>query len=155
MKFAGIDPGDKGCLVILFGDSVQVFKFKSHVDYLHVLKVYTPTLTALEKIWGVPVSSAATNFNLGSHFGKCQFALELAKVSSIDVAAKTWQAKILNFKGSNKDRASKKASIDYVNKRFPLLNLKPRTIKEIDEMSGIADAVCLALYAKFIYTNGE
>lgn len=155
MIFCGIDPGDKGALAFIneAGTLIQHKQFSSRMERYEYLLKDTPDVVYLEKLWGIPPSAAATNFNLGCHFCCDQFIMELLKISYQEVAAKTWQLRVLNYRGSNKNRASKKASIAFVTKKYPELKLPQRTLKDIDEYSGIADAICIALYGRFVHMN--
>jgi hypothetical protein len=153
MIIAGIDPGEKGAVAIVNQDGTLFShkQFTSRLEMYDYIKDLKPGMVYLEKLWGIPPSAAATNFNLGCHFCCNQFTLELLKIPYEEVAAKTWQKRVLNFNGSKKNRASKKASIAFVSKKYPELKLPQRTIKDIDESSGIADAICIALYGRSIH----
>lgn len=153
MIFAGTDPGGKGAIAYIDDDAklVTYRSFDSRMERYLFMKSNPPTVTYLEKLWAVPPSAAATNFNLGCHFCCDQFSLELLNIPYEEVAAKTWQLKVLNYRGSKKDRASKKASIAFVTKKYPELKLPQRTLKDIDESSGIADAICIALYGRMVH----
>lgn len=157
MTYIGIDPGDKGAIAVLSDSGTPFYEmFRNHARYKVLIDRAVVHLVCLEKLWGFPSNSSATAFNMGEHFGRNKLIIEQAGVSSIEVAAKTWQLKILNYRSAGKDRLnSKKASVAYVNKRFPALNLTYKSNKHLEEISGIADAICLALYAKFIDTNKE
>lgn len=161
MSFCGIDCGGKGAIAFIGinAELLSYAQYESHQDYMLDLKSHKPVLTMIEKLWGIPVSSAATNFDLGSHFGKTQLILELTESPYQEVAAQTWQGKILNYrgnkiiKGAAKKKESKLASINFVQKKYPQVVLPVKTLKNIDESSGIADAICIALYARFIHLN--
>lgn len=153
MIIAGIDPAAKGCIALIDENAklIEYKQFESRLKRYEYLMYKNPDLVFIEKLWGVPPSSAETNFNLGCHFCCDQFTLEILKISYEEVAAKTWQKKVLNFTGSKEPRASKKASIAFVSKKYPELQLPQRTIKDIDESSGIADAICIALYGRLLH----
>lgn len=155
MIFAGIDVGGKGCVALIDQDAKLLSHdmFTTRMERLFFLKNHRPDKVYLEKQWGVPVSAAATNFNLGCHFCCDQFSLEILKIPYEEVAAKTWQLRVLNFRGSKKNRASKKASIAFVSKKYPELKLPQRTLKDIDESSGIADSICIALYGRMVHLS--
>lgn len=161
MIFGGFDCGDKGAVAFIDENAIlkSYTQFESHMDYAVDIGSWNPDLVVIEKLWGVPVSSAATNFNLGWHYGRTQQILEQMRIPYQEVAAKTWQGKVLNYrssmviKGEAKRKESKLASINFVNKKYPQLNLKFKTLKQLDEVSGIADAICIALYARFIHLN--
>jgi len=155
MIIAGIDPGSKGAIVCIDDKEVitAYLRYSTRVERYQFLEKHRPSLVFLEKLWGVPPSSAATNFNLGCHYCCDEFALELLGIPYEIVAAKTWQLSVLNFRGSKKDRESKKSSISFVTRRYPDLKLPQKTLKEIDESSGIADALCIAIYGRRISNN--
>lgn len=159
--FCGFDCGEKGAIAFIDAEAklVSYAQYESHQDYMIDLKGFKPILTAVEKLWGYPVSSAGANFNLGWHYGRTQLILEQCGVSYQEVAAQTWQGQILNYrgnkviKGAAKKKESKMASIGFVQKKYPQVVLPSKTLKQIDESSGIADAICIALYARFIHLN--
>lgn len=157
MIFCGADPGNMGAVAFIDDNSklIDVVKFNCHTCHMPEFIKYKPTLSCIEKLWGIPVSSAATNFDLGGHYYRWVLLFDIMELPLMDIAAKTWQAKILNFKGSSANRASKKASIAYITKKYPQLKLPQRTLKEIDESSGLSDAICLALYARFTHMNKD
>lgn len=161
MMFGGIDPGAKGGIAILDTDG-DVCTYKYFVDFENwkavnfflkgIKAAQEPLFFCLELVWGVPVWGSKMSFNFGGNFYNWKLLLELNDIPCIEKAPATWQPKILNI-SRKKSAETKKISVNYINKRFPQLNLPSKTLKDIDKSSGISDAVCLALFGRYTHSN--
>lgn len=156
MIFCGIDPGQKGAVVFL-SDSGEVLQYSHFQDIKwsgDLFKYFNlnslDIRVVIEKLWGMPLRGSAGNWSLGYNCGQWKLLLELAGVSYVEVAPPTWQKEIL--KTTKEDtKKTKIKSLDYVNKRFPNLQLPCKKLKDIDLFSGVSDAICMALYCRQLH----
>lgn len=149
MFFIGIDVGASGAIATLDENSkfVCADPFTNWKDMIKYLGPYQRhlMLVNLEKVHAMPMQGVSSMFTFGANFGGWQALLEANDVPHILTPPQTWQKKIL---GSFPKGTSKVAALKYVSKRFPELNFPNKKKAE-----GIVDAICLALYARYIHTN--
>ena len=92
---------------------------------------------AIEKVHSMPAQGVASTFKFGKGYGQLLGICAALKLPVIDVTPQAWKKKILvgtAWKGN------KKASIQFVQKRFPELKIS-------NSDDGKADALCIALSA--------
>lgn len=161
MYFVGIDPGQTGAIAYFDTKSEKVFRFDKFEDVVygalldHLRANKDSFRVVLERQWGRPVSGAAQSFCIGCNYCEWKLLLDLAQVSYVEVPPMTWQKKILNT-SKKKSAETKPLAIKYVKKRFPELDIPaPKKKADIDRYSGICDAICIALYGKFIYSGEQ
>lgn len=157
MIYVGIDPGEKGAIAYLNEDgSIKGYKYFRELEVKELLKFFTynsdDLRVVLEKLWGMPIRGCMGNWSLGGNFKCWQLMLELAGVSSIEVPPQTWQKHVLNT-SKKKSADTKPLSLAYVNKRYPELNLPCKRKTDIDQYSGVSDAICMALYSRYLHLN--
>lgn len=159
MKFIGIDPGNKGGIAVIGEGGLFVRcayfenmpNWKAVDGFLKTLKTES-LFCCIEKVWGVPVWGSKMSFIFGGNFANWKLLLELNDIPYIEAAPITWQPKILNIT-RKKSVETKKISVNYINKRYPELQLPAKTLKQIDKSSGISDAMCLALFGRFAQSD--
>ena len=145
--FAGVDIGLRGGVAIL-DEHARVFRhcvMPTRTDP-HGKKVIDPEafyncfgdakfdLVAYEYIHSFGHESRSSCFSFGRSAGRVQSVLELLRLPTVEPTPQMWKAEILA--GTKKDKA---AAIGYCNARWPGF------CKDHD---GIADALCLAEYAR-------
>lgn len=157
MIYVGIDPGQKGAIAII-GESSTVCSWTKYMGWptmfskLKFIAESEEKLVCIEKLWGMPIRGCQGNWSLGGNYETWKALLGILKIPFIEAAPATWQPKILNT-SKKKSAETKPLSIAYVNKRYPELDLPSRTKKDIDESSGVSDAICLALYGRMVTAN--
>jgi Holliday junction resolvasome RuvABC endonuclease subunit len=77
-------------------------------------------------------------FTFGQNYGGWRALLESLQIPFVEPVPRKWQTAILGAIGKGESKAK---AMEYVAKRYPQLQLRKKD-------SGIADAICLALYAK-------
>ena len=158
--YLGIDPGLTGGVAILGNNSLvgpwvcstptrKNAKGKRELNrelMVKMLSSFTGRRAAIEKVNAAPMrgrlQGTTSMFSFGLGYGLWLGILETLEIPYIEVDPRTWKKAILG--GTPKD---KQAAIDYVRRFHPTVDLKatPRSRKPSD---GIADAVCLAEYAR-------
>lgn len=139
MWYAGIDPGAKGAWAVVDSEGRLIARseFSGWTDAADFLRNRdTEGLLGIEKVHAAPGNGVSSSFSFGANYGGWLALLEVLKVPHVHVPPQSWQPKML---GSFPAGDSKKASIAYVNRRYPGLNLKAKD-------SGVSDAICIALY---------
>ncbi len=142
--YMGIDPGKTGGWAIIneIGNVVACKEFTSFKDVRfaigEVLGVVHKLFTVLEHVHSFPGQGVKSMFTFGQNYGGWQAALELLELPYELIVPKVWQKEII---GSVPKGMAKKYALAYAQKRWPELNLKKKD-------DGIADALCIALYAK-------
>ena len=146
--YMGIDPGDNGCLSILYPDgAVKSFPF---MDYNAVEVLTSPDIKKLLKkailtieepqIFGKS-SNPKTLLVLGKNYGYLTGVLETLDIAYMSVYPSKWKRA---FKIAG---LPKSASIDKVHILYPKANLY-RTPKCTTEHDGIADSILIADYGR-------
>jgi hypothetical protein len=159
--FAGIDPGLNGALVIIDASTDNIVfanplplidspeKGRKDIDcfalnmYLEIFKKDIHTL-ALEKVHSRPMQGVVSTFTFGRVYGKIMACLELLGLSTILVPPSVWTKALLP-----EGIKDKKGSIEFFKSRWEEKLLFPGKRKLPHD--GIADAGCLAEYAKIDY----
>jgi len=145
----GIDPGRKGGIALL-SPTRNVGILLPYVDdtlvcsqILRILVKYKPDLVILEKVHAMPGQGVTSMFNFGKNYGEL---LGTIKCSGLDyqlVDPRQWKKVILA--NTTKD---KEAAINFCTTTYPEINLTPN--RKRTPQDGIADAVCLAAYGKYL-----
>lgn len=164
MVFVGIDNGLDGAIVaidehdnVLVSTVMPVIKGAKRREY-NILEIkrclqeiQTPALhpepvrVALEKAQPMR-DSAMTAFSIGQGYGMFQGILSALEIPYEIVSPRTWQKALLV--GLSKD--TKSASILYAQRKQPSWDLKA-TERSRKPHDGLADAYCLAVYARKQY----
>ncbi len=153
MIYIGIDPGKTGAIAAIEQDNLRfAFTFSNWKDMNRETTGLPDCFICIEKLWGMPLRGCQGNFALGENYGAWKALLEMKQLPFIEAAPATWQPKILNT-SKKKSKETKILSLQYVNKRYPALNLPMKTAKDISQNCGVSDAICLALYARAVHTN--
>lgn len=103
-------------------------------------------LCAIELVHAMPEQGTVSTFNFGMGFGKLLAVLECLLIPHQRVQPQTWKKAILLGKGPGKEGA-----IRFCMDRFPEVSLLA-TEKCKTPHDGIADALCLAEYARCVLT---
>lgn len=160
--FLGIDPGLKGGIAAIPGavgieprawamptSGNEVCPKKLLADLKYYVGICQPSevLCALEWAQAMPKQGVCAMFNYGMGFGMLRGVLAALCIPYVLVRPTTWKKVILA--DTPKD---KQAAIDIVRRRFPGVSLY-RTAGSTKESDGLADALCLALYAQSIISH--
>lgn len=160
----GIDPGLDGGVAVLSGDGSRLVVFVTptlaagkngrptfDVRGMRGLLANTPLdggMVAIEAVHAMPKQGVTSSFTFGYGCGLWAGLLTGLNIPFQAVIPQAWKRSILA--GTKRD---KQAAIELVARRFPDVSLMatPRSRKPHD---GLADAACLALYARTIL-NGK
>jgi crossover junction endodeoxyribonuclease RuvC len=171
MNYLGIDPGVSGAWAIVnsAGQLVASGHFSDPSDVIgrirtcrHIdLSPQSPSMVAcIEKVHAMPGQGVSSMFTLGENFGLWQGILHTMGIPFEMVTPAKWQRAVLDFlperekpaegedeKACARRRAEnrktlKAAIVDFVRRRFPSAPL----LRKKD--SDVADAICIALYAR-------
>ena len=151
----GIDPGNSGGLAIITeSDGVVPFVMpvlkgkKTTIDLQSVVDIMwtfieqgKDRIAVIEKVHSMPKQGGASIFSFGYGYGAIIGILTALKIPYLNPTPQQWKKVVRE--GTNKDKI---AAINFVKNRYPDVDMKPGK-KTVDD-DGIADAVCLAYYAK-------
>ena len=150
MIYIGIDPGKKGGTALIQDDYIKLYPmmeikelYETFCSFCH----HNDCFIALEIVHAMPKQGVVSMFNFGKHYGEIIGIITALGISYIGVAPQSWKKQILeglDWKGN------KKVSIEYIQKRFPHVSLLSTERSKIPS-DGLADALCIALYAKRTY----
>lgn len=106
-------------------------------------------LVVVEQVHSMPKQGVATTFKFGVNYGRLLGVLETLDLPVQLVTPQRWKKSVLDGLGREKSDA-----IRWVQGRFPGVSLLPteRCKKPSD---GMAEAVCLAEFARRIWLKGE
>ena len=154
MNYIGIDPGKSGGIaiidteinsthvtpVILSGKDIDAFAISKWI--IHILKGRNNVVACIEKVHAMPGQGVTSMFKFGFVTGVMHGIIRTLGIPLHLVTPQAWKKEILA--GTPKD---KDAAIDYCRRVYPNVNLlaTPRSRKP---HSGMADALCIAEYAK-------
>ena len=162
--FLGIDPGVSGAFAVIksIGEVELVGLFPDRKILIDWLKSGHTASAAVEKVTAMPGQGVVSMFTFGASFGLMCGVLEAHAVPYELITPGKWQKAILDFqlvKEVKKEdetkkehacrverdrRAKKNALTEFVLRRYPDLH----HLLRIKKNQGIADAICLALYAR-------
>lgn len=176
MIYIGVDPGVKGWIVCIDNDAQIVGMNKipmvgkeydpvGVVSLIRDIKVNAGSSVSafVEKVMPLPIggagyskdnpenkrfASAKERYKQGYCVGMFHAAFGGEGVPVQDIHPMTWRSKVLVGYGKGKG-----ASVQYINKRYPELEIgkKPKYVQD-----NLADAICLALYGRmWTYGIGE
>ena len=163
MIACGIDPGLDGGIAILVEDGMIVVRplpvlkaakgGKRHFD-LHGIRDILWTfrnelhLVVVEQVSSRSGEGVTSAFRFGEGYGMLQGMLTGMGMSYQMATPQAWKKAVLA--GTQKD---KQAAIGFIQRRFPRVDLKATPRSRVPH-DGMADVLCLALYAR-ILMGGE
>lgn len=139
---AGIDPGKKGGIAVLYEDGTDVFPY-SDEGLIDLCRSYANTgglFVCLEKVHSMPGQGVAGTFAFGKGYGYICGVLEAFGIPYQEIPPQKWKREY--SLGSNK-----KQSIETARKLFPGVSLKASERCTSDH-DGMAEALLIALYGK-------
>lgn len=145
--FVGIDPGKSGGIALIpqCGCSCKAFimPLKDGVIDIQAIdkQVFSITLAVIENVHAFPGQGVVSTFTFGKMYGMLLGWLEMRYAKYVVVDPRKWKNRILD--GTTKD---KEAAISYAKETYPDVDLTPGRIRTPHD--GIADAVCMAEYAR-------
>ena len=155
MRVIGIDPGKKGCLVIIGdmdiqgtffdwpkNDDIQTY-FDNIAGYIeNELQWKTIGLAAIERVHAMPKQGVSSMFSFGMNYGMWLAFLSIYHIPFITVPPQTWMKGLI----SKADGVDTKAQVYTAAKRlFPHATL---TGPKGGRLDGRADALMIAYYAR-------
>ena len=150
MIFIGIDPGQKGGIAILsnsMNKGVLMPLYGKEIDAAAILEyineVQGERFVCVEKAQAMPKQGVVSMFKYGKGFGKILGVLESSRISHQLVTPQAWKKIVLA--GTNRD---KHAAIEFCQRMYPMIDLQPGKCRTPQD--GIADAVCIAHFAKLM-----
>lgn len=149
-KIVGIDPGQKGAIVIRHNDEVETIvmpMLDGEFDAVAVAELFLEIasevkMVYLEDIFAMPKSAASSMLSFGQSHGKIVGILTALRIPYTLVRAQKWQKVMLaNVTGAD----TKVRALKAVQKLFPMVELCPskRSNKPHD---GIVDAILISEY---------
>lgn len=155
----GIDPGLSGGIAVIDGlGDVTAYPMPvvgRELDTHRIRDILMPLsederlLVVIEKMQAGPVMGKTPTFRLGEQFGALKAICAVLDIPFVVVNPMEWKGKVLKglpWKRTKGDTKKNKVSIQYVMRRYPRLSLL-RTDKCTVPSDGMADAVCIALWA--------
>lgn len=144
---AGVDPGEKGGIAVLDGDTLYTFKMPiGYPDIYIVLKGlqedFNITRAVLEKVGqGMPGQSSKATATFARHCGHLEMALYALGIPTEEVTPQKWQKAYSNSIGTAKGLTK----TEWKNK---LKGLAQRLYPSEKVTLNTADAILLAHYGK-------
>jgi Holliday junction resolvasome RuvABC endonuclease subunit len=157
--WCGIDPGLSGAIAFLpeKGDPVAYPLPLMETDHgqrevdgcalISLLEDFLPSVVMIELIQGFGGASSACK--LGQAYGSAIVATLSSRIRLERVRPQAWQKAVLGLT-SGKRNDTKAASIAFVRDTYPKVSLR-NAISRVKTCHNIADAVCLAHYARSLY----
>lgn len=155
--FIGIDPGLSGGIAVLPGSTgveprawvmpvngkeVAIRQVQCDLRHYAGLCLSSEILCCMEWAQAMPKQGGCSMFNYGMGFGMLRATLTALFIPHLLVRPRKWKDAVLV--GTNKD---KDAAIQICHRLLPDISLR-RTPQCKTDNDGMADAICLALYAK-------
>ena len=148
-RYIGIDPGSKGCVVVLFEDGLVFFhdldaELSTYSNIIDILEDVAPTYVAVEDVHGRPGQSCVANTTFMKLAGCAELTgWSLATAGFLKVAPQTWKKHFgLLSKGLTKTQR-KHLSIDLAKELYPSVADQLTASKD-----GRAEALLIARYMK-------
>jgi|WetSurMetagenome_2_1015567.scaffolds.fasta_scaffold108929_4 crossover junction endodeoxyribonuclease RuvC len=152
----GVDPGKTGGLAYIdnkgIAQTIPMPVAENELDLHSIVEWFKElsngdVLVCIEKVGAMPGQGVVSMFTFGMGTGMLHGIIAAVGYKKIVVAPQTWKTKIL--RDTKKDKA---AAINYCLSMYPGVDLKatPRCKKYHD---GMADALCIATYAKLTYVD--
>ncbi len=140
--FLGIDPGQSGGWAVLDGGGMYIegalYEEGAFLPSVNTIDPFGPfSLACLEKVHSFPGQGVASTFKFGTNFGWWQGVLDAFTIPYELITPQRWMKAVLD----SGDR-SPEHRMAFARRRWPDA---PLTRKKD---SGVADALCLAEYAR-------
>lgn len=161
MIYVGIDPGLRGGVAVLYHDRqvAKLLTFEELESEVNPRALFlalnfwlgVDSTIAIEKVHSMPKQGVASSFKFGVNYGIAKGVVGcLSPAPRVElVTPQAWKKLILA--GMNRDD-QKQAAIDYCTRAFPGVDLVQKGCRKPHD--GIADALCLAEYARRVYGGG-
>lgn len=154
--YLGVDPGKQGGLAVYTNHEViavtPMFLAGKNVDAAATanwIQYYLPSnvkaVACIEKVGAMPGQGVVSMFSFGFSTGMMHGVIGALDISLKVVPPQTWKKIVLA--GTAKDKL---AAIEYCRQSFPSISLLA-TDRSKKPHSGMADAICLAVYASMTY----
>lgn len=147
MIYIGIDPGLKGSLAIIGGNTPVAFPFdkQTYLFELRSVRAYCDKfkdecICCIEQVHSMPKQGVTSSFNFGKNYGWILGALEANNIPYQEIPPQRWKKEF----GLNSDKVR---SIEVCKQLFPNVSLR-KTARCTTDDDGMAEALMLALYAK-------
>lgn len=142
MIYIGIDPGKKGALAEIRGESIAFALFEDghYADVIRGVLGMDDVRVCLEHVGAMPGQGVTSMFNFGQNFGYIKGLLEAFQVPYELVRPQKWK-KEFSITGD------KNSSIEVCKRLFPGVSLH-RTERCRKDDDGMAEALLMAEYAR-------
>ncbi len=119
------------------------------------MRAMLPDFAAVERVHSMPGQGVASTFTFGLGYGRVLGALEALGVPTVLVEPRAWKLAVLGKQTGTGDKLADRArgkalAIARVKAQWPGLSLKASERCRIDH-DGMADALCIALWASEVY----
>jgi crossover junction endodeoxyribonuclease RuvC len=146
VRIVGIDPGQKGALVLLDGDNIEMHQMPDNAgEIVDILSSISDCHIFLEKAQAMSISGVkqgvSSMFNYGVGFGTLLGIIAALKIPHTLVHPKTWCKEM--HQGTSEGDA-KQRSLEAVRRLYPHVNLIRPRCRKPDE--GFIDALLIAGY---------
>lgn len=154
MYYLGIDPGKSGAYVLLdeAGEVCLVSPYqnwKAIHDSLIDITPFNNIVAVLEQVSAMKGQGVTSMFNFGGNYEGWQALMEVLDIRYTLIGPQRWQKAIV---GSIPKGKSKEYTTNYVKRKYGMaIMLKTARSKVPD--TGIADAICMAEYARIQHLN--
>ena len=142
MIYAGLDPGKKGALAVIYEDGrVEVSPLGGIMLQVILMALGKAKVRmCLERVHSMPKQGVASTFTFGMNYGYIKGLLDAYGVSYQEVPPERWK-KEFNLS------TDKKRSIEVAHQLFPGIDLRPTERSRVDN-DGMAEALLMAEYAR-------
>ena len=165
MYFLGIDPGVSGAWAVVDENEKII---RAHIYDTFCFPSKDIKLAVIEKVHSMPKQGVASVWTFAENYGFWKGLLTAELIPFNEITPQRWQGAILDFiparevKDPNETtkemakrlaknkKALKGGIVEFVFRYFP----QAKDIIKLKKDYGIADALCLALYAKRVYMGG-
>lgn len=153
--YIGLDPGAKGALTVLHGESMESYAFEDYdiadiVYELRELNNYNSVYAVVEDVHAVFGSSAKGTFEFGYNKGWIVGMLTALNIPYSMIPPKKWQSGVwerCDKVMDGKKVKTKETSINCAKRIFPGVDLR-RSPKCKNPHDGICDSLLMAEYAR-------
>jgi len=152
--YIGVDPGLSGAIACIYEDDyIRILPTPVAGKEIDVSRIvgwmddrtrHFDVLAYIEKVSAFPGQGVSSMFKFGFVTGVIHGVIRTLGIPLFTVTPQAWKKKVLE--GTDK---SKEAAIDYCLRAYPDVKLF-RTEKSRTYDSGMADALCIATYAKMV-----
>lgn len=147
MSVIGVDPGQRGGVAAICGDSDEVIAMPDAIGFVLFLKKHDPSHVYIEKAHAMPKQGVTSMFTYGKSVGKLIGVIEAMQIPYTEVTPQAWKKAAL----AGMDKSDKKSSVTRAKQLYPHLSLRASTACRTDS-DGMAEALLIAWFG---WTHGK